>query len=286
VTPSARGLACLVAAVGVVLIPSSAMGQQQVRIQFRNDLAGDGLTWTTPDHPGFAEEVRRLLKEEEFEWIKPVLPQSVIVRNETGGYLSSLTVLYRYPEFLSTDGVPMQIPVSPAAVVLERSYMAEPGAKFILTPVPNLYWSFKGNGDRAIWPMSRAGDDGWVNWYLQEHGSYDVVVSLDSLVHEDGTLVGPDLAGRLETLNARLRADREIFREVSRLSGDALVTYLQSASAAYSTDAYTMRLSERAQTLLEDLLNKGSGAFDATLAGMKKQDRIEVYRRVKRGAAP
>jgi len=212
--------------------------------------------------PAFLAEAKKLLRAEELEAITPLLDKCVIVTNLTGEYVFGFTVLYTYPDKLVADGGEARLSVSPTAIAADRRHMAEPGARFVVTPISNLFWSIKADGGRIVWPIFDSPREAMLKWYSENFAGQRVVVSLDSLVYEDGTLTGPDQAGRIKILNDRLRARRDLQHQVAGLRSEELREYLERTARDTTLDAYGLELGGQAQAYLDILNREGEASFN------------------------
>jgi hypothetical protein len=162
--------------------------------------------------------------------LSPLLPYCVFVRNNSTSRILSLTVTYRNSltgDVLGAHGLHFP-PGSPSA-------MMSPGDVAFLAPMGGLARLVK-SGRRGI-PSATdfaARRDSVVNRFL---ASQQVIISLDSVITEDGFLLGADTAGRLTTNNAATDAVKSLLRELAGLSKTTAVDTLQGISSTAVQEA-------------------------------------------------
>lgn len=222
-----------------------------------NPLDGNGLVLITPDSSIFESEVTTILSSEALAKAKPLLPGSVVVLNRTGRYIWSFTVIFTYPDQISPSGKPWTRIVSPTAGTQDHGRMLAPNAAYFITPIGSFYASRDADGRQLLQPVLDEGLDRVISLYKEELKDKPVIIDIDSVIFDDGVLLGPDKAHRLEKVNDEARADTDLAKTLGPLSTEELRHTLQQYSDMGSDDAYTFQRLRRARLMLKVLEANG-----------------------------
>ena len=221
----------------------------------------EGLRILTVSSPDFQSHVQTLLTPEAIARATSFLPFSIVIMNDSGKYIWSFTVIYTYRNRISPAGTPWKFVVTPTASSADRARLLAPGARYLITPISDFIASCDTTGSRTIEPYLDEGMDRMIDLFNTQDSREVIDISIDSVIYEDGTLVGPDALGRLEKLNDQLRADADFFSSIDGLQGDALKARLSSwiQQESTPTDTYGRQQLLRARTLLRYFNEKGAG---------------------------
>lgn len=209
-----------------------------------NSLQNEGITVIDATSPAFMAEVAKFLDPEEIAKASFFLPYSVILVNNTGRYLWGFTVVYTFPAWISGSGKPWRHVVSPAAGTFDRSKMFEPGARYLITPVNDFQSSIDATGRRRLRVFLDEGMERIIKLFESEHANGQMELSIDSMIEEDGTLVGPDAAEMLDRIDSRFRAMRDLCASLRSLEGEDLRKQLLGSGLS-AGDEYTSFRQER-----------------------------------------
>lgn len=264
---TARRASLFVAAILCGIVPCKAQ-----TMKVTNALVGRGIVVYESGTPEFAAALSRLFDPGDVELLRPLLPFCLFVKNNTGGYLAALTVVYEVPEIVMPTGKPYRHTVSMRSDLRERSRMGEPGKLSFITPVTSLQGTLRADGTRGLEPSLGTMATHLIQSFLDEYGRRQISVSVDSIIDEDGILDGPDEAGLLDRINAKLRAQWDILRGIAGLHGDELAAALAPTSPVglargRKDDQYARTRQEYLDSLSRYLARVGEEQFMAEVRG-------------------
>jgi hypothetical protein len=197
------------------------------QIVVTSQLNDAGLTAVDATSPSFMTEVQKLIDSNIVRQASSVLPYSLIIKNDTGRYVWGFTVLYTFPDSISPSGNPhhMVISPSPGGPAVQSGLLA-PGSTYLITPVSGLIASSgDAAGNRKVVPH-RSGEDlgSAIRQFNSSHGSGRgrIEVSVDAVVFEDGTLVGPDEGKLMSRVNSKIRGQKDLADALGNLRGQEL----------------------------------------------------------------
>lgn len=205
-----------------------------------NPFQDEGLTVLTVSDRDFSPALDILLSQPAKAKAGSVLPHSLILVNNTGKYIWGFTVLYLFPQRIAPSGKPWRYFVTPAAKSSDRRLMLAPGAKYWIAPISGLEASTDANGKRSLEPILDEGLDRMIEGFSKQEAKEPIEVAIDSIISEDGTIIGPDTVGRAQQINDEIRADKEVLDSIENLQGDALRKQLDLWIALRGTDRYTV----------------------------------------------
>lgn len=213
---------CIWATVTLLLVRISICHGAQEHMLLNNppSLQAEGLTVFTFNSPEFKSEVAKLLTREQLQKASPFLPYSLVVINNTRRPIYSFTVIYTFPGWISESGKQWQDIISPSAPSMER--LQESGRRTLVTPVSDFLAASDVSGKIIIQPHLDEGLEEVIRVFIKQHQYKRIQTSMDSIIFGDGTLVGPDIANRLDEVNTRLKADGDLLAELETLHGSAL----------------------------------------------------------------
>lgn len=181
------------------------------------------VTMLTGGSPEFMETLASFADKAAISALQPLLPYCVLVKNGSASRLMSILVRYEL-----TDG---RRPVVTHHFMLgtirnEPRDMIPPGAVVLITPITSLNIQL-GPGRSSI-GLQHVGEltyfiSSTVDLYSRQAA---ISVSLDSIVFDDGTLIGPDKTRNLDRINEWVRAEKDVAAALATRRGPDVVSYL------------------------------------------------------------
>ena len=243
------------------------------------------ITYTYPEKSGisineasgsaFAAAIGNWLSPETKELLRPILPNSVIVNNQTDKAIVAVCVRWTLTDLegrVTVDDMTLQ------TLIKDRRFMADPGGAVFMSPYTALNRKIElGKGTRVMESTFKWPD---LNRYA---GQRAINISIDSVIFEDGTIIGPDQNKTAEKLSAWLRAEKEIVDQVLSKQGEALKQYLMSVSSTKvdgsmlqgsSEKFYNDRTTSFSKTLLGLLQREGEGRLLSVCKSTQNAERI------------
>jgi|ERR1700692_1932611 len=205
------------------------------KMKISNPLEAEGLKVIAYDSPEFRPAVEEMIDADLIAKAEPFLQYSVVLVNTTGRYIWGFTAIYAYPDKIAPSGSPWRLQINPSpGGVGRRAQCFAPGAKYLLTPVSDFVAQVEVSGHRRLQPSWY---DGIEQVMQSQTGIGDplrkrVELSIDSLIYEDGILVGPDQADRTDEINRQIARKKRFADSFAGLKGDAFKAKL----AEYSSD--------------------------------------------------
>ncbi|MGA8027306.1 MAG: hypothetical protein WB992_09170, partial [Bryobacteraceae bacterium] len=210
------------------------------KMKISNPLEAEGLKVIPFDSPEFSPALEAMIDADLIAKAEPFLRYSVILVNRTERYIWGFTAIYTYPDKIAPSGKPRRHQINPSAGgVGSRAQYFAPGARYLLTPVSNFLAEVDADGRRGLKPSWY---DGIEQVMKIQSGIGDplmrrVELSIDSLIYEDGLLVGPDRAGRMDEVNRRILREKRFADSFTGLTGSALRAKLAEYSSSTGGDA-------------------------------------------------
>lgn len=233
-----------------------------------NALHTSGITVVDISSPSFNDEVQSLLSPKALSKAASFLPYSVIIVNNTGRYIWGFTVVYSYPEWMSASGKPWTHRISPSVngPVTDRQLMLSPGGAILVTPISGFLAARQTDGTRTLQPPTDDGLDPIIEQFQARLGrsNRNIEVMIDSVVFEDGLLLGPDTQGMVEKINSRIKADSDVGLSLRGLRNKELRSELSHAQMGvrgeHVNGEYSDRVSSRGKIILQLLDQHGEAA--------------------------
>ncbi len=226
-----------------------------------NPLSDQGFSLIRFTDPSFHSEVAKLLSPEALLKAKDFLPLSVIVVNNTGQYIWGFTLIYTYLDRIAPVGTPWRHIISPKSEVGDHARMLGPGYAYLITPVADFGASRDASGKKSLQPYLDEGLDRMIDLFKQEHLRDRLQLSVDSMILDNGILLGPGTAKRQESINQDIQADKELLDSLKGLTGDALRNELLVYKSLDTTSPY-------------NLYRKGQAVFFLKSFGCTRRERI------------
>jgi hypothetical protein len=228
-------------------------------IKLNHPLRAEGLTVIESGSPQFMTEVAKLLPPDAIAKASSFLPRSFVIVNNTHRYIWSFTLIYTYPDWVSPAGTAWQHQISPTADGFDQARMFGPGAMYLVTPVSDFLASLSASGRVERRPFLDEGMDRMINLFRAEYASRRIEASIDSIIFEDGTLVGPDSAKRIDRVGSRISRLKDFLASLEKLRGDDLRKALRiySEPGAGPSDEASRYVADYAAALLLTLDNRG-----------------------------
>ena len=194
-----------------------------------------GVDILGPGTAEFEDALAQLLEGRQSDAIRDALPYSVIVRNRTARRIVLMAVLF---EVQPTPGANLER-------TLKRTGNLEAFADSGVGIKPGGLWSVSLSNARLA-------------------GSAAIAGSLDCVLFEDGSFVGPDrgLAGKVRTYDRLMKSiagETELFAHVSSMRGNALsevkayLTHQAAQGQGDPLDMYAYAVASRARSMLRAL---------------------------------
>lgn len=262
--------------IAILFVASSAVCAERSVVVLSNPISGEGFVVIGAKSPRFSSEINKLLTPEAQAKASPFLPLSFIVVNNTGRYVWGFSFIYVFPDNIAPAGTPRTILISPSpGGPSPRELLFSPGSEYLITPVMDFYAAIDGNGVRAREPILDDQTDRMIKVFQTRHPNINerVQASVDSLIYEDGTIVGPDTAGTQARINDMIRADHDLVTSLQQLSGDALRSQIASMHPSnQDRDAYSFRHDAVASTLQDIFGKEGEDGLHKRLQVMNLHD--------------
>jgi hypothetical protein len=216
-----------------------------------------GITLIGASDPVYLPAVSALIGASALPPYEPMLPFSVLVRNDTARPLIGLCVIFDVTQFngMKDGGMVMcsnNIPPGNSRPLLAA------GVQLLASPVSQYIYIKPRHTPPAALPPER----------LAEYtAAKSLVISLDSVVFADGTMAGPDTRNNFVSHSAKLAADRDFSAAVLALQSSPaaqLKNYLENVASrpragppSYDSE-YNRTLASHARTLQRVLANHGA----------------------------
>jgi hypothetical protein len=231
------------------------------RMPVKNPAESEGLSVVDANSPSFLAEVNRLLSPEAISKAQLFLPFSLVLKNNTERYIWGFTVIYRFPDRISASGKPWQFQYSHSARVPDRTRMLAPGGSFFIAPVSDFVAATDAAGHRIRQPFMDEGLDRVIQVFVSQHLNDHIEATVDSVIFEDGLMLGPDTIGTLDKVNSRVRASLDLTESLASRRGAQLRSELQLLSGpglnADAVDEYSQYTRDTASALLKLLDTRG-----------------------------
>jgi hypothetical protein len=226
---------------------------EKLQMHLENTLDQAGIVVIDSTSPEFAAEIERLLVPEAVEKAKAFLPYSAVVVNRTNQYIWGFTLVYKYPNWISPSGTPWKHRINPSAAgPATRNQMLAPGSSFLITPVSSFLASRDSGGKRILQPLLDEGMDRTIQLFLAQNNKTDrIELSVDSVIFEDGTLIGPDREGAMVQINERIRAENDLYASIENLAGTPLRERLSSHIHNDKKGEYAQHIASRAEAIAD-----------------------------------
>jgi hypothetical protein len=233
----------------------SAFGRPTLSYSAPNE---PGLLLLTPDSAQFMKELEPFVAGSPKRLLDDVLPYTVIVKNATNRHIAGLMVLYY---LRNSQGEPIYHSFYLGSLVRQPARMMGPGQARLICPVPFFYNAV--NKGRGAHPALST--EAMIEQARLRLGEYtnqpEVHVSLDAVVFEDGEIVGADKSNTMSTLNAYIRAEKDLRVDIVTRDAAQIKVYLEEllrrpdkpSSGPHDVDYYERRRRDMARTLLHQL---------------------------------
>ena len=241
-------------------------------MKITNSLHSAGLIVLDASAPEFMPEVQKLLSPEAVNKASHFLSQSIVIINNTPQFVWGFTVVYRYPDWISPAGTPWKHRISPSGGgPADRSRMLAPGARFLITPVSDFIASSDEKGNPTLQPYLDEGMDRMIGQFKAQHPSPNerVEIVVDSVIFEDGSMVGEDSEKMMQKVNERIRAEKDLATSLAPLQGENLRAKLQFHAHRGHENEYLGRVSSIAQSLLTVMDQHGESAAQQIVQQMQ-----------------
>jgi hypothetical protein len=247
-------------------------------------LTESGIRILTPETQEFRDELQALTAGSSHPLLDETLPYSVIVKNTSTRFIATIVVIYNIK---NSEGNPVDHTFALSSLYRHRARLMAPGESRLVGPVPFLYETVNRRQLAGALPLDNAANENVQQRLRNYTNQQSIHVTLDSVVFEDGELIGPDKANMLGVLNSWIRAEQELREAVGTKNGVELKLFLEEILSrptnlrdpSSAADQYAIRRQGLARAFLHDLQISEQVFRDrlATGAGMLIST---VYRRV------
>lgn len=183
-----------------------------------------GVTLIGPNDAAYRASVQALIPPGQLPAYQPMLPYSVLVRNDTGRTIVDVCLIFDVTQ--PTGYKTGSIATSPGSIPpVGARPLLNPGAQILIAAVPR----FDYIGPRGHTPAT---DSPRIQ---QVAAAKSLVIGLDSAIFADGTMAGPDTQNNFLRYTAQLAADRDFAASIKGFEGTpiaSLTAYLDQLDAA------------------------------------------------------
>jgi hypothetical protein len=158
-------------------------------------------------------------------FLQPIIPYSVVVRND--GPMALIAIVVRY-SLTEASGKTTTHQFMLSTMSNRPNSMILSGEAAFIGPISgmNRILRLQGQSRANLTDPARFSPQ-----LLSRAGIYQrsssVKIALDSVVYADGSVIGPDEAGNMERMNAWRRADIDLYSELRNRSGSGMESYLR-----------------------------------------------------------
>jgi hypothetical protein len=206
------------------LLGACAMAEAAPRIAYKG-LPGTGIEIVPPTSQEFMDALQRSADPQALLAIQPILPYSVMVKNGSSEWLFTVTIRI---QVVNAAGKATMHTVTQGTRDNSHASMIAPGSMIFMTPIGGLNTVLPRQGTMHIVNDEHLAARIATRVPQYSQGSY-IETALDSVVFEDGGLVGPDGDHIMALLNSWAEAEGSIIKEVLARHGDDIKNYLESA---------------------------------------------------------
>ena len=258
-------------------VPEGATPLTQQQVNITQPANSEGIAIIAPTDEAFSPLLDHMLAPNVRQEITPILPDCLIVRNDSGQYIWGFTVIYGYPDQVTPNGKiwRRQINVSPGGAV-GRDRMLAPGAYYLVTPVPGIAASASSTGVAILQPSYNLNVPALVasaTTQSTQLGSR-LNIAVDSVVFESGLIAGPDEGGQRIRLQAMMQAEKDVVNATTNQSGNGLKSSLETLYAQPITGDYSLHVHILAGHLLSVLNDKGEASAKVVINSISASRRF------------
>ena len=257
-----------------VLLNCNLMSETGPPLEVMNPLSNRGFSVIRYTDPAFDGEVHKLLSPVALLKAKDFLPLSAVVVNNTGQYIWGFTLIYTYLDRIAPVGTPWRHVISPKSGVSEHSRMLGPGCAYLITPVSDFLASRDASGNKSLQPYLDEGLDRIIELFNKTSSQARLQLSVDSIIFDDGLLVGPDAGKQEERINQESQADKELLASIDGLTGDALRKELLAYSRLDMTNPDNRYRRTQAEFFLKILKVRGESGLQTAVQSRRMQQRF------------
>jgi hypothetical protein len=186
---------------------------------------GGGVRLIAPDSPEFSALLRELLTADAIAAVQPLLPYSVIVKNEGQKSVVAIEMIWSHE---NQRGMVVSKSFRQYTLFTTDPARIQPGDARVCTPVLGLNLALVAKRFNMI---SKA-DPQQQREYAELFPTLsDITVSLDCVVFDDGQIIGPDTAMTMSFMNGTLRASREALSAMQGSSPEEFKQFLDKGAA-------------------------------------------------------
>jgi hypothetical protein len=187
-------------------------------------LPGSGIHLLPATSPEFIAALKSAADPESIFSIQSILPYSVMVKNFTEERLLMVTVRLYLTE---PSGKRVWHDVTHGTRKNYPTDMIAPGSLVLITPEGGLNTVLSGSNSMHI-PEKKMLSLSLTQLLDQYSRQSEVDITLDSVVFEDGGVIGPDKSGNMQAVNAWIAAEENVITEVLSRHGEEVNAFLAS----------------------------------------------------------
>lgn len=214
-----------------------------------------GVSVIAPPDPLFAATLSTWLDPQTLQSFDSILPYSVLLRNDSTQGIVSVCVRWVLTDHQGKQVVQTMMLHS---LIKEKKRMQLPNQFAFMGPQPGLNRNIGIEQNARLLSAFR-----WNNLQLYLNQS-SVRVEVDSIVFEDGRIVGPDVNKTMEKVNSWLKADEDLANQVLGKQGDALRSFL-TRLASIPQQSFARPGSGTAEMFYQDRMTTLARAFSNLL---------------------
>lgn len=249
--------------IAVAILGLAVVGAENRDMVVTNPLEAEGVTVLDARSRSFHAAIERLVDSDIAAKAASVLPYSVVIGNQTGKFIWGFTATYTFPDSIAPSGRPWRHMFSFGGRGVDHNRMLAPGASYLVTPISEFSAATDAGGVRTRPVLITPDVEQRIATWNKRSQNERVQVTVDSVIYEDGTIVGPDEANMMEKLNSRIRAQQEVVELMQSGKGVAQIRQdLLLISASHSRGEYGKYKARLAETILQSMDHNESAVIE------------------------
>jgi hypothetical protein len=260
---------------GLCLVCVAAAGQATMHIQPTNIA---GIQIIPYSDVAFSSTLAGMADRTDLTPVNGVLPFTMIVRNTTSQKILALTTRYE----IAKPGGRKQVISTRYESLANPAFSFPPQGLLLISPFAGLGVAINSHKGLFLPEVQRSLD----RWLPMLQGSTKVELSVDSVLFEDGTIAGPDVADYMGDVQETVRARKEFQAQIHRVDKSSLRSWLESQKKKdYPThgsprpDFYTTEWDSLAWSLIADLEARGPDEMLRRFDDMVNQYQTRLYKK-------
>ena len=222
-----------------------------------NPLEKDGILVTHPGSSHFQAEANLFLKNQDITALAPILPYSFILHNTTGRFLAGISVRFT----TNVGGHTQSSHYAVRNIYRKREFMLAPAAARLFSPVFALSEGERAGSDVLSRLSAGKSMAAYIDHFVKTPGDKSITAAIDVIILDDGTVIGPDQSGLMDSMNAEIAAAKALFVAIDRMGADEVTRYLDSMTRMTVTDETSRNLAREAAALKDLRESQGERIF-------------------------